>query len=88
MDIFVADVDILNPAIVVPLNVPHDVVTTNSTGYYSITGLPGNDTLVFSTGSVSSNTLTGPNVINTQLQTHWSDILIRILYIRGISRYI
>ncbi len=49
--------------------IPHDVVTTNSTGYYSITGLPGNDTLIFSTGSVSSNTLAGPNVINTQSVT-------------------
>ena len=46
--------------------IPHDVVTTNSTGYYSITGLPGNDTLVFSTGSVNSNTLKATNVIHTQ----------------------
>jgi asparagine N-glycosylation enzyme membrane subunit Stt3 len=46
--------------------IPHEVVTTNNTGYYSITGLPGNDTLIFSTGSVSSDTLNGTTIINTQ----------------------
>ncbi len=46
--------------------IPHEVVTTNSTGYYSITGLPGNDTLVYSTGSVNPDTLNGTNVIGTQ----------------------
>jgi dolichyl-diphosphooligosaccharide--protein glycosyltransferase len=46
--------------------IPHKVVTTNSTGYYSITGLPGNDTLVYSTGSVNSNTLNGTHILSTQ----------------------
>ncbi len=46
--------------------IPHEVVTTNSTGYYSITGLPGNDILVYSTGAVNPDTLNGTNIIGTK----------------------
>ncbi len=45
--------------------IPHQVATTNSTGYYHITGLPGNDTLTFSTGSVGAINKTG-HVIATK----------------------
>ena len=45
--------------------IPHDVVTTNATGYYNIVGLPGNDTLTFSTGTIGPLNLTG-NVISTK----------------------
>ena len=46
--------------------IPHEIVTTNSTGYYTITGLPGNDTLVYSTGSVNQLSMNGTNVIGTK----------------------
>ena len=46
--------------------IPHEIVTTNSTGYYTITGLPGNDTLVYSTGSVNSLSMNGTNIIGTR----------------------
>ncbi len=45
--------------------IPHEIVTTNSAGYYTITGLPGNDTLVYSTGSVNSLSMEGTNIIGT-----------------------
>ncbi|MEM0132179.1 STT3 domain-containing protein [Acidiplasma sp.] len=43
--------------------IPHEVVTTNSSGTYNLVGLPGNDTLVFSTGSINNYTLEGSNII-------------------------
>lgn len=39
--------------------IPHQVATTNSQGYYNITALPGNDTLYFSTGTLSKEYLIG-----------------------------
>jgi dolichyl-diphosphooligosaccharide--protein glycosyltransferase len=45
--------------------IPHDVVQTNSAGYYNITAVPGNDTVVFSTGTLNSLYLYGKNVIKT-----------------------
>ena len=39
--------------------ISHQVATTNSTGYYHLTGLPGNDTITFSTGSVGALNMTG-----------------------------
>ncbi len=44
--------------------IPHDVVTTNSTGYYNLVGLPGNDTVTFSTGAIGSLNLTGTVISN------------------------
>ncbi len=46
--------------------IPHETVTTNNEGYYNITGLPGNDSIVFSTGTVNSATLEGSTVIGTK----------------------
>ena len=46
--------------------IPHEVVTTNSGGYYTITGLPGNDTITYSTGSVNSYTMEGTNIISSR----------------------
>ena len=45
--------------------VPHQVVTTNSNGYYNITGLPGNDTLYFSTGQISPQYLVGTTTLGS-----------------------
>ncbi len=44
--------------------IPHQVVTTNSTGYYNLTGLPGNDKIVYSTGKINSATMEGSNIIS------------------------
>ncbi|MEM0154993.1 MAG: hypothetical protein QW597_00080 [Thermoplasmataceae archaeon] len=45
--------------------IPHDVVHTNSAGYYNITAVPGNDTVVFSTGTLNTLYLYGKNVLKT-----------------------
>ncbi len=39
--------------------IPHEVVKTNATGYYSLVAVPGNDTLAFSTGTYDSLELSG-----------------------------
>ena len=44
--------------------IPHQVVTTNSTGYYNLTGLPGNDKIVYSTGKINNGTMEGSNIIS------------------------
>lgn len=41
--------------------IPHQEVTTNASGDYSLVGLPGNDTVYFSTGNISSLYLIGGN---------------------------
>lgn len=45
--------------------IPHEVVSTNSEGYYNITALPGNDTIYFSQGSLNSEYLIGSNPIGS-----------------------
>lgn len=44
--------------------IPHESVVTNSRGQYNLTGLPGNDTVYFSTGSESAHYLVGSSVIS------------------------
>ncbi|BAB60377.1 TVG1271204 [Thermoplasma volcanium GSS1] len=44
--------------------IPHEMVLTNSSGYFSLVGLPGNDTVVISTGTLDHLTLVGSNVIS------------------------
>ncbi len=43
--------------------IPHQTTLTNSNGYYNLTGLPGNDTLVITTGSLNQNFLIGQTSI-------------------------
>lgn len=43
--------------------VPHQVVTTNANGYYNLTGLPGNDTVILSSQTFSSFFLTGNKIM-------------------------
>ena len=43
--------------------IPHQVVSTNSQGYYNITGLPGNDTLYYSLGSTNNEYLIGSTTL-------------------------
>ncbi len=43
--------------------IPHQTVFTNKYGYYNITGLPGNDTVVFSDGTLNDRTLYGTNIL-------------------------
>lgn len=43
--------------------IPHQTVITNKYGYYNVTGLPGNDTLVFSDGTLNQRTLYGANLL-------------------------
>lgn len=43
--------------------IPHQTVLTNKNGYYNLTGLPGNDTLVFSYGKLNKEYLTGANYL-------------------------
>lgn len=43
--------------------IPHQTVVTNKNGYYNITGLPGNDTIVFSYGKLNKEYLTGANYL-------------------------
>lgn len=45
--------------------IPHQVVQTNSNGYYNITALPGNDTLYFSQGSLNQQYLVGSTSLGT-----------------------
>lgn len=44
--------------------IPHEYVRTNSEGYYNLTALPGNDTVIISDGRMSSLYLTGRNVLH------------------------
>ncbi len=44
--------------------IPHQQVVTNSSGYFNLIGLPGNDTVVISTGKIDPLTLIGSNVIS------------------------
>ena len=46
--------------------IPHSVVQTNANGYYNITAVPGNDTVVFSTGSLNPLYLYGKNILQEQ----------------------
>ena len=46
--------------------IPHQVTTTNSQGYYNLTGLPGNDTVIFSTGTLSPRLLIGTNTVGVK----------------------
>ncbi len=46
--------------------IPHQVTTTNSQGYYNLTGLPGNDTIIFSTGTLSPRLLIGTNTVGVK----------------------
>lgn len=45
--------------------IPHQYVRTNSGGYYNITGLPGNDTVVVSNQKFSDFFLSGSNIITS-----------------------
>ena len=44
--------------------IPHETVVTNSKGQYNLTGLPGNDSIYFSTGAENQQYLTGSSVIS------------------------
>ncbi|MEM0159029.1 MAG: hypothetical protein QW812_05915, partial [Thermoplasmataceae archaeon] len=43
--------------------IPHQVVQTNSQGYYSLMAVPGNDTVAFTTGQLNPKYLIGQNTI-------------------------
>lgn len=43
--------------------IPHQSTITNRNGYYNLTGLPGNDTLYISTGTLNQNFLVGQTAI-------------------------
>jgi dolichyl-diphosphooligosaccharide--protein glycosyltransferase len=43
--------------------IPHQTVTTNASGDYSLVGLPGNDTVYFSTGNLSSLYMIGGHTL-------------------------
>ncbi|MGC8608365.1 MAG: STT3 domain-containing protein, partial [Thermoplasmata archaeon] len=43
--------------------IPHQVVQTNSNGYYNLTALPGNDSVLISSGTLNPLTLVGSNFI-------------------------
>jgi len=45
--------------------IPHMTVLTNSTGYYSIFAVAGNDTLVFSTGRYNALSMAGNKTLST-----------------------
>ncbi len=46
--------------------IPHGVVQTNSQGYYNVTGLPGNDTIFYSTGPTNNQYLIGNTTLGTK----------------------
>lgn len=46
--------------------IPHEYTRTNSDGYYNLTGLPGNDTIVFSTGQFNNLLLGGTNELGSK----------------------
>ena len=46
--------------------IPHEYTRTNSTGYYHLTGLPGNDTIVFSTGTFNKLLLGGSTELGSK----------------------
>ncbi|QRF74944.1 Dolichyl-monophosphooligosaccharide--protein glycosyltransferase AglB [Thermoplasmatales archaeon] len=46
--------------------IPHSVVQTNANGYYNLTAVPGNDTVVFSTGALNPLYLYGKNILKEQ----------------------
>ncbi len=43
--------------------IPHQTVTTNNNGDYTLSAVPGNDTLIFSTGSLNQQYLIGSNSV-------------------------
>ncbi|MHB1440257.1 MAG: carboxypeptidase regulatory-like domain-containing protein [Cuniculiplasma sp.] len=45
-------------------NVPHSTVVTNKNGFYNITGLPGNDSLIFSYGTLNKQFLEGNSFLH------------------------
>ncbi len=45
--------------------VPHEYTKTNKNGYYHLVGLPGNDTVIISTGKFTKFFLTGKSVIGS-----------------------
>ncbi len=44
--------------------IPHQSVVTNSNGYYNITALPGNDTIIYSYGTLNTFNLEGKNFLH------------------------
>ena len=44
--------------------IPHDVVKTNSKGYYNITAVPGNDSIYVTTGTLNPQYLIGSTLLN------------------------
>ncbi|MCL5888778.1 MAG: glycosyltransferase family 39 protein [Candidatus Thermoplasmatota archaeon] len=47
-------------------NVPHSTVVTNKNGYYNITALPGNDTLIYSYGALNKQFLEGKSFLSSK----------------------
>ena len=45
--------------------IPHETVLTNSSGYYQLYAVAGNDTIVVSTGSYNSLFMVGKNILET-----------------------
>lgn len=43
--------------------IPHQIVNTNSQGYYNITGLPGNDSIFYTLGSTNNQYLLGSTTL-------------------------
>jgi dolichyl-diphosphooligosaccharide--protein glycosyltransferase len=46
--------------------IPHETVLTNKNGYYNITALPGNDTVIFSYGALNKEFLEGAHQLSTK----------------------
>ncbi len=47
-------------------NIPHSTVLTNKNGFYNITVLPGNDTLIYSYGALNKEFLEGQNFLTAK----------------------
>jgi len=44
--------------------IPHDLVKTNSQGYYNLTAIPGNDSIYVTTGALNQQYLIGSTLLN------------------------
>ncbi len=47
-------------------NIPHSTIVTNKNGFYNITVLPGNDTLIYSYGALNKEFLEGNNFLTAK----------------------
>lgn len=70
--------------------IPHEMVKTNSNGYYNLTGLPGNDSVYISTGLIHEPYLVGSNLLGyytVNISKEQAERLVPAYSIGGVSGY-